>query len=71
MFQKMKVMSALGMDMPNFKKADGKVHNLALEIEKAAKAKDMKVLIQQQSQMLRACMACHTSYRHKLIDALK
>jgi len=71
MSQRMKVMSTLAMDMPNFKKADGKVHKLALQIEKSAKAKDMKMLIQQQSQMLKACMACHTTYRRKLIDVLK
>jgi len=71
MWQKMKIMGGLRTDMPNFKKADEKVHNLALDIEKAAKAKDMPQLIQQQSKMLSACMGCHTAYRTKVMDFLK
>ncbi len=71
MWQKMKIMGALRTDMPNFKKADGKVHKLALTIEQAAQAKDMPQLIQQQSKMLSACMGCHTSYRTKVRNILK
>ncbi|MDQ6954282.1 MAG: cytochrome c [Mariprofundaceae bacterium] len=70
-FQRMKIMAGLGTDMPSFKKADGKVHQLALDIEAAAKSKDMPLLIQHQSNMLKACMACHRSYRTKVIDFLK
>lgn len=71
MGQRMKLMGSLGMEMRDFKKADGKVHALAIEAEKAAKAKDMPRLIEHQSQMLSACMACHTSYRSRVIDILK
>ncbi|PCI45073.1 MAG: hypothetical protein COB41_02580 [Proteobacteria bacterium] len=71
MFQKMKIMAGLRTDMPNFKKADDKVHKLALDIEKSAKAKDMPQLIQQQSNMLSACMGCHTTYRSRVMDILK
>ena len=68
---KMKLMASLRTDMPKFKEADDKVHNLALELEAAAKAKDVKTLIAKQSQMLSACMACHTSYRSRIIETLK
>ncbi len=68
---KMKLMGSLRSEMKGFKAADGKVHHLALDIEKAAKAKDMKTVIAKQSQMLSACMACHTSYRSRIIDILK
>ncbi len=68
---KMKLMASLRTEMKDFKKADDKVHHLALDIEKAAQAKDMKVLIAKQSQMLSACMACHTSYRSRIIEILK
>ncbi|MBN4060786.1 cytochrome c [bacterium AH-315-I20] len=68
---KMKLMASLRTDMPKFKEADDKVHNLALELEAAAKAKDVKTLIAKQSQMLSACMACHTSYRSRIIEILK
>ena len=71
MGQRMKIMGALGTEMPEFKKADGKVHDLAVNIEKAARAKDMPLLIQHQSRMLTACMACHTTYRSRVIEALK
>lgn len=71
MAQRMKIMGTLGAEMPNFKKADGKVHALAIKIEEAAKAKDMNLLVQRQSQMLSACMACHTSYRSRIVNALK
>lgn len=67
---KMKLMGSLRTEMKEFKKADGKVHHLALDIEKAAKAKDMKALIAKQSQMLSACMACHTSFRSRVISIL-
>ncbi|HID37197.1 MAG TPA: c-type cytochrome [Ghiorsea sp.] len=68
---KMKLMASLRSDMPKFKEADDKVHNLAVEIESTAKAKDMKTMIAKQSLMLSACMACHTSYRSRIIEILK
>jgi len=71
MGQRMKLMSSLGTEMKNFKKADGVVHGLAIKLEAAAKAKDMPLLIQHQSQILSACMACHTSYRSRVVDLLK
>jgi len=70
-FQKMKIMAGLQTDMPSFKKADDKVHKLALGIEKSAKAKNIPRLIQQQSNMLSACMACHTTYKNRVIEILK
>ncbi|MDQ6968960.1 MAG: cytochrome c [Mariprofundus sp.] len=66
LFQKMKIMAGLRTEMSAFKQADGKVHALAVDIEQAAKAKDMPLLIQRQSGMLSACMACHTGYRSKV-----
>jgi len=71
MGQRLKIMASLRMEMSDFKKADEKVHDLAIEIEQAAKAKDMPLLIKRQSQMLSACMACHTAYRSRVIDILK
>ncbi len=68
---KMKLMANLRSEMKGFKAMDDKVHHLALDIEKAAKANDMKTVIAKQSQMLSACMACHTSYRSRIIDILK
>jgi hypothetical protein len=67
---KMKLMGSLRSEMKGFKVADEKVHHLALDIEKAAKAEDMKTVIAKQSQMLSACMACHTSFRSRVISIL-
>lgn len=64
--QKVKIMAGLRSEMSAFKQADGKVHSLAVEIKQAAEAKDMPLLIQRQSGMLSACMACHTVYRNKI-----
>jgi len=66
MFQRMKIMAGLRSEMSAFKQADGKVHSLAVEIKQAAEANDMPLLIQRQSAMLSACMACHTGYRSKV-----
>lgn len=71
MVQRMKLMSSLGTEMKSFKKADGVVHGLAIKLEAAAKARDMPLLIKHQSQMLSACMACHTSYRSRVVNLLK
>ncbi len=71
MMQRMKIMASLGTEMPKFKEADGKVHALAIRIEEAAAARDMPQLIQRQSQMLSACMACHAGYRGRVVDLLK
>jgi len=71
MGQRMKIMASLGTEMPAFKQADGAVHDLAIEVEEAAKAGDMPRLIQRQSQMLSACMACHISYRNRVVDLLQ
>ena len=67
---KMKLMGSLRSEMKGFKAKDEKVHHLALDIEKAAKANDMKTVIAKQSQMLSACMACHTSFRSRVISIL-
>ena len=71
MFQRMKIMAVLRTEMSAFKQADDKVHQLAMAIKQAAEKKDMSLLIQRQSGMLSACMACHTAYRSKIKDILK
>ena len=71
MAQKKKLKQALGEKMKGFKQADMKVHALAMSIKKAAKAKDMQTLIQRHSQMLGACMSCHSTYRSKALQILK
>ncbi|MDQ6952987.1 MAG: cytochrome c [Mariprofundaceae bacterium] len=70
MWQKMKIIGSLRTEVSDFKKADKKVHQLALNIEKEAKAKNMNGLIQQQSNMLSACMSCHSTYRQRIIKIL-
>jgi len=71
MMEKMKIMSGMGTEMSSFKKEDEKVHQLAIWVEKAAIAQDMPNLIKHQSNMLSACMGCHTLYRDKVMSILK
>ncbi|MDT8376115.1 MAG: hypothetical protein RQ867_05160 [Mariprofundaceae bacterium] len=71
MGQRMKIMASLGTDMAAFKKADGAVHDLAVRVKEAAGTADMPLLIQHQSQLLSACMACHTTYRSRVAALLK
>jgi len=71
MFQRMKIMGGLRSHMSDFKKADGKVHALAVAIEDAAKSKDLPLLIKRQSGMLSACMRCHSVYRKQVIEIFK
>ena len=68
--QKVKIMAGLRSEMSAFKQADSKVHSLAVDIQQAAEANDMPLLIQRQSAMLSACMACHTGYRSKIKNIL-
>lgn len=69
--QRMKVLSELGSEMSEFKHADEKIHDLATGVEAAANSKNMQLLIQRQSQMLAACMSCHTNYRSRIVRLLK
>jgi len=68
--QRIKIMAVLRTDMAEFKEADGRVHDLAIQVEKAAKAKDMPSLIKYQSEMFNACMACHTNHRSRVAGLL-
>lgn len=68
---RMKLMRSMGTGMRHFKKADGVVHDLAIEVEKSAKQKDMPALIKAQSKLLPACMACHTTHRRNIIKILR
>ncbi len=69
--QRKKIMKGLKAGMAGFKQADSKVHDLAVQIEEAAKAKNMSLLIEQQAKMLNACMNCHTQYREEVTKLLK
>ncbi len=71
MGERMRLMRALGDEIRGFKAADRKVHKLALEVEDAAKRRDMKALIERQSRMLGACMACHVGYRARVVEILR
>ena len=64
------VAAELGQEMPAFKQMDTRVHDLSLEIEAAARASDWSAAISAYQQMFDGCLACHDSYKDRVVAAL-
>ncbi|GEM_PF-873341 len=56
----------LGKDMMLFGKGDKKVHDTALRLGEAAKAKDMKLVLTELTNLQNGCVECHASFRSRL-----
>lgn len=65
------VAQELGEEMPAFKRIDTLVHDLALEIDVAAKARDRNTAISGYAQMIDSCFACHATYKERVAGVLK
>lgn len=65
-----KVIGYLGKEMPKFKSFDGKVHNTAVEIAKAAKNKDMKRVMSNYHQLIDGCQSCHSQFKQRVSKQL-
>lgn len=65
-----RVANELGPEMPVFKNFDVQVHELSLEIYKAAKASDRAAAIAAYQRMVAACFDCHAAYRERVAAAL-
>jgi len=66
-----KIMGYLGKEMPKFKELDGKVHNTAVEITKAAKDNDMKSVISNYHELIDGCLSCHSQFKMRVSKILK
>ena len=65
-----RVANELGPEMPVFKNFDVQVHELSLEIYKAAKDGDRAAAIGAYQGMVSACFDCHAAYRERVAAAL-
>ena len=65
------VAEELGEEMPAFKRLDTLVHDLALEIDVAARARDRNAAISGFTQMLDGCFACHATYKDRVTAVLQ
>lgn len=66
-----RVANELGPEMPVFKNFDVQVHELSLEIYKAAKDRDRAAAIAAYQGMVAACFDCHAAYRERVAAALQ
>ncbi len=64
------VAKELGEEMPAFKRIDTLVHDLALEIDVAAKARDRNAAISGYAQLIEGCFACHATYKERVAAVL-
>ena len=64
------VADALQAEMPVFKNFDVQVHELSLEIYKAAKEGDQVAALAAYHGMVSACIDCHTAFRERVAAAL-
>ena len=65
-----RVANELGPEMPVFKNFDVQVHELSLEIYKAAQDSDRAAAIGAYHSMVAACFDCHAAYRERVAAAL-
>ena len=64
------VADELGAEMPVFKNFDVQVHELSLEMYKAANAGDRVGAVTAYQGMVAACFNCHTAYRQRVAAVL-
>jgi cytochrome c556 len=69
--QVQRVAAELGPEMPAFKQLDIRVHDLSLSIISAAEAQDHERISADFQQLINGCLACHTSYKERVANALK
>ena len=60
----------LGAEMPVFKNFDVQVHELSLEMYKAAKDRDRDAAVAAYQGMVAACFGCHSAYRERVANIL-
>ena len=69
--QVQRVAAELGPEMQAFKQFDIRVHDLSLSIISAAEAQDRERISADFQQLINGCLACHTSYKERVANALK
>ena len=64
------VADELGPEMPVFRNFDVQVHELSLEMYKAAKAHDRNAAVVAYQGMVTACFDCHSAFRERVAAVL-
>ena len=67
---KMKLIGNLGADMSRFKKLDKQVHDIALDIRKAAIQQDMSTTIIGYHKLIDGCQSCHSNFKQPVSKLL-
>ena len=65
-----RVATELGAEMPVFRNFDVQVHELSLELYKAAKDGDRAAAVAAYQGMVGACFDCHAAYRERVATVL-
>jgi len=65
-----RVATELGAEMPVFKNFDVQVHELSLEVYKAAREQDRAAAVAAYQGMVAACFDCHAAYRERVATVL-
>ena len=68
--QARRVADELGPEMPVFKNFDVQVHELSLELYKAAQEGDRVAALAAYQRMFAACIDCHGAFRERVASAL-
>lgn len=68
---RMKLVKAMGSEMGKFKAKDTVVHDSAVKLVEAAKAKDMLAISKEYQVLVNGCLACHSSFKEKVANILK
>ena len=69
--QVQRVAAELGPEMQAFKQLDIRVHDLSMSIISAAETQDRERISADFQQLINGCLACHTSYKERVANALK
>ncbi len=68
--QAQRVADELGPEMPVFRNFDVQVHELSLELYKAAQEGDRVAALAAYQRMFAACIGCHAAYRERVAAVL-
>lgn len=66
--EKMRIMSFVGTDMGKFRAHDGRTHDAARALDKAARLKDGPGVIAAFATLQSACHGCHREFRKPFVD---
>ncbi len=64
--ERQRLQAILGKDFGSFAAADGAVHDQAVNLAKAATAKDLDLTVQRLAELQTGCVSCHTGFRARL-----